>query len=562
MYRFKLASEAWEFSQIARLNHHTFVEEIPQHEALCGAAAEREDPYHSENTYLICVRDGQVVGMLALRDKRPFSLEKKLPGLDSYLPPARSIVEMRLLSVRSAYRNGRILFGLMRLAASYCAEKAYDLAVISALVKNVRLYRRFGYIPFGPLVGTGKVRFQPMYLQAETFERLGSKLEVDYQYTGDLSLHSDQLSLLPGPVEMTPEVSQALASVPLSHRSPGFLRMFNRVQHMLCNLVDARQVQIFSGGGTLANDVVAGQLRNLPARGVILSNGEFGERLIDQARRFQLDFQELRFPWGERLDLDQVAACLDEEPRAGWLWMVHCETSSGILNGLDAVRELCRARGVHLCLDCISSVGAVPVGLRGVHLASCVSGKALSSYAGLAMVFHDTQPQPHPSLPSYLDLGHYAACGGVPFTLSSNLLAALDVALQQLDVNQRVKALRHLADNVREALRSTPFTLVAEGEDVNPAVITLAMRGNGHTSKEVGDRMRRRGFLMSYESSYLLKRNWLQICLMGRLHHRALQDMLQTLREVAQDTEEHPREEAPAAPEPLQAVAVERTSSA
>src|SRR5437762_14128660 len=95
--KFKIASEEWEFEAIHELNYKTFVEEIPQHQH----SGERRliDKFHRENTYVICLEGRHLVGMLAMRPNRPFSLDAKLPNLDSYLPPGRSIVEIRLLSV-------------------------------------------------------------------------------------------------------------------------------------------------------------------------------------------------------------------------------------------------------------------------------------------------------------------------------------------------------------------------------------------------------------------------------------------------------------------------------
>src|SRR5687767_6397184 len=93
--RYKVASEPAEFEQIHRLNYQTFVEEIPQH----PPNPERclVDRFHPENTYLIVLAGEALVGMLAMRDQRPFSLDAKLPVLDSYLPPHRSVCELRLL---------------------------------------------------------------------------------------------------------------------------------------------------------------------------------------------------------------------------------------------------------------------------------------------------------------------------------------------------------------------------------------------------------------------------------------------------------------------------------
>ncbi len=78
---FKVASWDWEFEQIHRLNHKTFVEEIPQHEAAPDGLL--VDKFHHENTYFICLRGGRLIGMVAARDQRPFSLDQKLESLDS-----------------------------------------------------------------------------------------------------------------------------------------------------------------------------------------------------------------------------------------------------------------------------------------------------------------------------------------------------------------------------------------------------------------------------------------------------------------------------------------------
>src|SRR5690242_21214030 len=108
---FKTASEDWEFEQIHRLNYKTFVEEIPQHQP--SPTQRLVDKFHAENTYLICLSGRRLAGMLALRGKRPFSLDQKVANLDSFLPPGRSLCEIRLLSVDKKFRTGQVFQGLM-----------------------------------------------------------------------------------------------------------------------------------------------------------------------------------------------------------------------------------------------------------------------------------------------------------------------------------------------------------------------------------------------------------------------------------------------------------------
>ena len=82
-------------------------------------------------------------------------------------------------------------------------------------------------------------------------------------------------------------------------------------------MVRACNVQILLGSGTLANDAVAAQLTLEKKPGLILSNGEFGERLADHAKRFGLTFDTLKFPWGQAFDLDVVQQFLSRSPARG-----------------------------------------------------------------------------------------------------------------------------------------------------------------------------------------------------------------------------------------------------
>jgi N-acyl amino acid synthase FeeM len=168
-YQFKIATEEGEFAQIHRLNYATFVEEIPQHSVNPDQAL--VDKFHHENTYIICLDRGKVVGMIALRGNRPFSLDAKLENLEAYLPPGRKLCELRLLAVERKHRNGWVFWGMGKLLAEHCLKAGYDLALISGTTRQQRLYRHLGFMPFGPLVGEPGAQFQPMYLSLEAFQR-------------------------------------------------------------------------------------------------------------------------------------------------------------------------------------------------------------------------------------------------------------------------------------------------------------------------------------------------------------------------------------------------------
>src|SRR4051812_16913491 len=130
---YKVATEPHEFELIHELNHRTFVEEIPQHRGNTGRRL--VDRFHAENTYVVCMAASELVGMVAVRGQRPFSLDHKLAELDGYLPRGRRACEIRLLAVETAYRKTSVFAGLV--------------------LRLVQLGRARGFGP-GPLFGAGR----------------------------------------------------------------------------------------------------------------------------------------------------------------------------------------------------------------------------------------------------------------------------------------------------------------------------------------------------------------------------------------------------------------------
>ncbi|MDD2599614.1 MAG: aminotransferase class V-fold PLP-dependent enzyme [Kiritimatiellae bacterium] len=515
---FKIATEADELRQIRALNYRTFVEEIPQHSPNPGRSL--VDRFEQESIFCICLCGDKVIAMVAIRSNRPFSLDIKLPCLDAYLPPHNSACEIRLLAIESKYRKGRILTGLIGMVFDLFEIRGHDLALISGTLRQARLYAHMGFQAFGPVVGSPDAQYQPMYQFVNHFRARAKELRS--KALGTQTRLS--VSLLPGPVCLAPAVRAALGAKPVSHRAEAFTQILERTRHMLCELTGARAVVIATGSGTLANDMVAGQLAQLSGRGLILCNGEFGQRLVDHASRFNLDFEVVETPWGASFAEDSIRQTLARNPAKSWLWAVHAETSTGVLNDLDMLKRLAREWGLTLCIDCVSSLGVVPCDLRGVAFASGVSGKGLQSMAGLALVFNDMElPPPTRTLPRYIDLRLYLA-PGIPFTMPSGLLTALSLALETLDPDTRYPAVRESSDWLCHELQRAGLTPLAAAAARFPGAITIPLPQNV-SSRTLGSALAHKGWLLSYQSSYLIERNWIQVCLLGHTEHADLQPL-------------------------------------
>ncbi len=171
---YKTAETPDELEQVHALNYRTFVEEIPQH----GANPDRKlvDARLEKSIFYIAKRGEQVVGMVAISAERPFSIDKKLPDLDSYLPHNSGLCEVRLLAVEAEERGGAIFAGLAGQILAHCKEHGYEIGLISGTTTQLPLYRHFGFVQFGPLLGSGEARFQGMYVTWDSLGRAARRL--------------------------------------------------------------------------------------------------------------------------------------------------------------------------------------------------------------------------------------------------------------------------------------------------------------------------------------------------------------------------------------------------
>lgn len=487
MYWCKIATTEQEFDDIAKLNYATFVEEIPQHEP--NDMQRKVDRFHDENSYLVVYKKSEMIGMLAFRDLRPFSLDEKIGMMEDYLPPqvCEKLCEIRLLAVKKAYRTGRVFLKLTQAVYAFAYEKGYTAAVISGTTREQKLYTQMGFEQFADAIGTDEARYLPMVLTRQKFQdSLEKRIATSSQYT-----------FYPGPVQQ----NVSLQHTGTSHRSITFANMFGKLRQKLIQLSDANYVAVMVGTGTLANDVMLAQLNALSSsKGLILSNGEFGDRLIRQAGKWALNFEEVRVEWGQPFDVVKLEVLL-KTGQYDWLLMVHGETSTATLNQFEPVLQLTKHYHVKLCVDCMSSFGALPFSMKDLHLATSVSGKAIGAMSGLAFVFSQELAE-QAQVPTYLELANYQG-EGVSFTMPTALVVNVQDALNHYPERYEVLAQRFqlLQTSIlvqRFALKTCNY----------PMIITLQVPDwLIHFSED----LKLNSLYVHAESSYLKKHQYIQL---------------------------------------------------
>jgi len=505
MYWCKIAQTNEEYEAIARLNYETFVEEIPQHEP--SMTRKKVDRFHQENTYIVVYKETELIGMVAFRDQRPFSIDEKIGKVEQFLPKewCGKVCEIRLLAVKKNYRAGRVLLKLTQALNTFAYEKGYTAAVISGTTREEKLYKQMGFQQFAPAVGTKNAQFLPMVLTRHDFEQSLQR-----------RLAKDDYTFYPGPVKQL----ETIGYTNLSHRSLSFKALYERVHQKLLHLSNANHMGIIVGTGTLANEVMLAQLKAQQlGKGLIITNGEFGERLRKQAVRWSLDFDVVEQEWGTMFDSKELALLLGTGAYQ-WMLAVHGETSTGTCNDLEDLSQLAKCYDVKLCVDSISTFGAMPFSLQDCYLATAVSGKAIGAMSGLAFVFSQYLAPSTTSLPAYLDLANYQE-GAIPFTLPAVLLGNLDVSLQAYPVRYEQLQQRF------EALLQLPCMHYQLPTTQYPMLLTIKLPrklSNLHIDLALN------GLLVHGDSQYLRQRGFLQFAVIQPDFEDALIRLKEMLR--------------------------------
>ena len=198
-----------------------------------------------------------------------------------------------------------------------------------------------------------------------------------------------RLVFLPGPTQVHPRVYEAMGKPIVGHLDPYFFEVSEDIRRDLRPVFGTQNpfVQVISGTGSagmetsLANFVETGQ------KLAVFTAGYFAERFVEMGRRHGANVVCSSKPWGETFSEAEASDFLNrEKPHA--VAFVHAETSTGALQNLAAITRPAHAVGALTIVDCVTSLGAIPIDVdaNGVDVAfSCIQ-KGLSCPPGLAPI--------------------------------------------------------------------------------------------------------------------------------------------------------------------------------
>ena len=325
------------------------------------------------------------------------------------------------------------------------------------------------------------------------------------------------LLLTPGPLSTTRTVREAMMQE-YSTWDVDYNGIVQSIRSRLVRLavcddvnLDAHTAVLMPGSGTFAVESVVGSVIPPDGKLLVLNNGAYGARITTISRMLKIDTVELGQAEIESTDLGQVEQMLAGDPAITHVAMVHCETTTGMLNPVEAVGELVCRHGRVFILDAMSSFGGIPMSMESTGAQYLISSanKCVQGVPGFGFVVADRatleatkgRARSH-SLDLFDQWREMETKGGKwRFTSPTHVVSAFAQALDELEAEGGVEArhTRYVANQrtMVEGMREIGFrTLI--GDEVQSPIITSFYYPNAaeFDFQKLYDALKSRGFVI------------------------------------------------------------------
>jgi alanine-glyoxylate transaminase/serine-glyoxylate transaminase/serine-pyruvate transaminase len=156
---------------------------------------------------------------------------------------------------------------------------------------------------------------------------------------------------------------------------PGFLKIMEEIKHLLRYVWQTENTFTVpvSGTGSAAWEAAVANLTEKGDKHLICINGYFGERAVDLHGRYTDNIVDITTPYGTAFCLAEIEAGLQEH-KPDLMWIAHAETSTGVLQPMEGIGELCQKYNCLLMVDTVTSICGIPVTLDDWKIDACYAG--------------------------------------------------------------------------------------------------------------------------------------------------------------------------------------------
>ncbi len=294
----------------------------------------------------------------------------------------------------------------------------------------------------------------------------------------------------PGPVNISQNVKEAVRHE-IGHREIEFSLLLASINKKILKLYQIENTRLYhpimiTGSGTAANESVLSSIVG-DSNILILSNGEFGERLFEISKLHNENSHILKFDWTQKFDMKKIEKYVKDN-KIKIIAMVHHETSTGMLNPIEKVGSIAKKYELTYIVDSVSSIGAEKIDIEKCNISFIVgtSGKAIGSLPGVGFIIgkkkefkklKDVKPKT-----MYLNLyklfeysiNHLQTPNTPAVQLFFALEQALDNILQE-GIEYRLKHIALMTKTLRKGMQELGLSFVIDEKDMSCVLTTVKL---------------------------------------------------------------------------------------
>jgi 2-aminoethylphosphonate-pyruvate transaminase len=356
--------------------------------------------------------------------------------------------------------------------------------------------------------------------------------------------------LTPGPLTTSRTVKNAMLA-DWGSRDVEFRALVADIRKRLLKLAgcdSSYECVIMQGSGTFAIEAALGSL--CPAKinkTLVIANGAYGDRAASILQRLNRPYTKIDKGDSDMPTVDDVAATLNFDSAITHVWMIHCETTSGMVNPIADIGTFVKEKNRIFMVDAMSSFGALPIEMRALGMDvmvsssnKCIEGVPGFSYVILKRSLLELSKNHSHSvvLDLYEQWKGLETNGQFRFTPPTHALVAFHQALKEHEKHGGVAArgARYGANAVHlvRGMREMGFHTLLPDEQAGPIIQTfLTPRDPNFRFEAFYEQLRARGFAI-YPGK-LTKRPSFRIGTIGQVDQQVIARVLEAIREVLEE---------------------------
>ncbi|MCC8173461.1 MAG: 2-aminoethylphosphonate--pyruvate transaminase [Odoribacter sp.] len=321
------------------------------------------------------------------------------------------------------------------------------------------------------------------------------------------------LLLTPGPLSTSQKVREAMlqdwCTWDKDYNEGVVMKIRNELLE-IAGLKDDYTTVLLQGSGTYGVEATLGSAIKDTYKLLIISNGAYGNRMGEMARYLKLDYVLVNLHETQQVTKEIVEEALTNNPGITHLAVVHCETTTGIINPIEEISEVVKKHNLVWILDAMSSFGGIPIDMEklGIDFLISSANKCIQGVPGFSFVIcKKEQLEKCKGISRSLSLDLYAQWeemekgkGKWRFTSPTHVVRAFEQALNELEeeggISKRYERYKENHDVLVKGMREAGFKTLLEDELQSPIITSFLYPNDSFSFQDFYNKLKERGFVI------------------------------------------------------------------